>query len=217
MNIKRKTVALAVVITILSSLFGTAVVAATTEGTVFDAIWDAILGLEEDVEDLQTQTDLQEQINDLEVEVAELRAVLDFLDDPWIQGPPGQDGLDGVDGAQGPVGPAGPQGEQGLSGILSPDFDSGWVTIPDISSGADIVHIEHNLGTNELFVYMIGKDNFGITHQQDLGGNVWAGHEVGAWWAAGGENVISVWRAAEDDPWGSWREVRVLLWILPES
>jgi hypothetical protein len=121
-NMRKKVVALAVVVTILSSLLGTAVLAATTEGTPFDEIWDAILGIQDDVADLQTQVDLQAQIADLQSQIDVLKAQMEFLEDPWIVGPPGPEGPQGEIGPEGPQGERGPQGE---TGPIGPQGESG--------------------------------------------------------------------------------------------
>jgi len=135
------------------------------------------------------------------------------------KGPQGEQGLTGSTGATGSTGSQGPQGAQGLPGILTPDFDSGWVTIPDTGSGADILQIDHNLGTKDIFVYMIGKDQWGFTHQGSYGGYLdSAGRDTGAHWAALTENMTQVWRNHDDQVWGSprWVDVRLLIWKLPE-
>jgi len=125
MKIRRKFIALFSFITVVSFLFGTAVLAYQTEGAPFDEIWDAILGLEEDVEDLRTRSDLRKQISALEFEVAELRAILNFIEDPWIQGPPGPQGEQGPQGEPGPQGIQGEQGEPGIEGPPGPEGPSG--------------------------------------------------------------------------------------------
>jgi hypothetical protein len=134
-------------------------------------------------------------------------------------GATGATGPTGATGAKGDTGDTGPQGELGPPGILSPDYDSGWLTIPDTSAGADILTVEHNLGTQDIFVYMIGKDQWGSTHQGAYGGRIdVADRDVGAYWITTDGNTIDVWRRESDQTWGSprWQEVRLCIWRLPE-
>ncbi len=142
-------------------------------------------------------------------------------------GPEGPEGPIGLAGEQGPMGPQGPPGAIGVTGaigppgIMNPDYDSGWVTILDTGSGSDILTLDHNLGTNELFVYMVGKDAWGYTHTSGFGGNWWfptrdSREQTGAYWVAPNEDLIQIWRKP-GDVWGNqqWISVRVLIWILP--
>lgn len=135
------------------------------------------------------------------------------------RGPQGERGPTGATGATGATGSQGAQGLQGAPGILAPDFDSGWVTINDTGTGADILYVEHNLGTQDIFVYMVGKDQWGFTHQGRFGGYVDdVGRDTGAYWLAINENTTMVWRDEDDQVWGSprWAQVRLLIWRLPE-
>ena len=111
MKLRRKTILLLSTIVVFSLVFGTAVMAYQTEGTPFDRIWEYIFWLEDEVEDFQTRFELQQQIHYLEIEIAELRAMLEFLENPWIEGPPGPQGPEGI---QGEKGEKGDQGEQGF-------------------------------------------------------------------------------------------------------
>jgi hypothetical protein len=104
-----------------------------------------------------------------------------------------------------------------------PDYDSGWVTIPDTSTGADILTLTHNLGTKDIIVYMIGKDVWGFTHTKNIGGSWWfpqpsieAGAQTGAYWVASNDDEISIWRESGDF-WNSqgWVSVRCLIWEIP--
>ena len=96
MNINRKMIAFMCVIMIGSFLLGNiAVVAAPDVTGGLEDLWNAIWGIEEDVADLQIESQLELRIEELEVEVAELRGVLDLLDDPWIYGPAGPKGEEG--------------------------------------------------------------------------------------------------------------------------
>jgi hypothetical protein len=44
---------------------------------------------------LQTEIDYLDRIAELQSEVDVLKAQMEFLEDPWIQGPPGQEGKQG--------------------------------------------------------------------------------------------------------------------------
>lgn len=117
MKIRRKTIAFLSIAIIIAFLLGSIATVAAPEDAGLEALWAAIFGIEEDVEDLQTQVDYQAQIDELAVEVGYLRGVLDLLEDPWIQGPPGPQGETGPQGEQGLAGPQGEQGPQGLQGL----------------------------------------------------------------------------------------------------
>lgn len=149
MKLNKRVIALASVIMIISFLLGTVVVAVAPEDSGLDAIWEAIFGIEEDVEDLQTQVDYQAQINELEVEVAELRSVLELLDDPWIPGPPGMQGETGPQGPQGPQGNTGPQGPQGVQGPTGPQGPMG--SIPTGFAMEASLHSQSTGGSLEWF------------------------------------------------------------------
>jgi hypothetical protein len=135
-----------------------------------------------------------------------------------VQGPQGEPGPMGPPGEPGPQGAPGPEGEPGPMGILNPNYDSGWILIPDTGSGADLLNIEHGLGTQNIFVYMVGRDTWGFVHQGSFGGYVdIADRDTGAYWIATDGDSITVWRKQSDDPWGAprWHEVRLLVWVLP--
>jgi len=185
-------------------------------GLPFQELWQAIFGIQEDMEDLQDQIDLQAQIANLQAEIAELQAQMAFLEDPWIEGPLGPQGEQGPQGVQGPQGEQGPQGVQGPQGIPggfgAPDYDSGWLPI----SPGGWLDLTHNLGTTELFVYMIGKSHFTENiHQMYLGLETYYNpglEERGAWWLVNDWNEIRVIRGAEDS--GTWANVRVYIWVI---
>lgn len=214
MMLKKRYITLIAGIAVVSLLFGT-VAMALDDGTglPFQELWQAIFGIQEDMEDLQDQIDLQAQIANLQAEIAELQAQMAFLEDPWIEGPPGPQGEQGPQGVQGPQGPQGPQGEQGPQGIPggfgAPDYDSWWQPI----NPGDYLTLTHNLGTTGLFVYVIGKDSQGDVHQVYYGVNTHYNPnrlEYGVhWWLRGNDIWIS--RMSDDV---AWDEVRVCLWII---
>jgi hypothetical protein len=118
MNIKRKTIAIISVVVIASFLFGSIASAATPEGEGLDALWDAIFGIQDDVEELQGQSDLEARVSYLEGQ-------FDMLPDTWLQGPPGPQGEQGETGLQGEVGPQGEQGPEGPEGPQGPPGEQG--------------------------------------------------------------------------------------------
>ena len=115
------------------------------------------------------------------------------------------------------VGSQGPAGPQGLVGILNPDYDSGWVK----RSGRIVIELNHNLGTSDIFVYVLAKwyrdwEGSGgpMVHQFYYGGD-WYGDPVqmqGFYWSCYTENpnMIEVYCYDRID------EIRVLIWKLPE-
>jgi len=80
-------------------------------------VWDAIFGIQEDIEDLETEIDYLAKIDELQSQIDILTGQIGFLSDPWIQGPPGPQGETGATGPQGETGATGPQGPQGEPGI----------------------------------------------------------------------------------------------------
>lgn len=111
-------------------------------------------------------------------------------------------------------------------GFNTPDYDSGWIEIePD-----SYVNLNHNLGTTNLFVYLVGgyKANEYDTHQIAIGGDVYyipfydaadslrfLERHDGIFWRTNGVNTIRVSRLSENINY-NWPRFRVLLWMLPE-
>jgi hypothetical protein len=217
MKIKRKALVAISLIAIVALMVGT-VIAAAPEEDPFTAIWQAIFGIEEDVEDLQTEIDYLDRLAELQSQVDTLQAKVDLIDDPWIEGPQGPQGETGPQGpagsqgATGPQGPAGPQGPQGPPGSFpNPDYDSGW-----ISTGTGSNTITHNLGTTDIFVYVIGKWGDKV-NQYHFGQDIYFDaedyvYESGLYWETTGINTISLRRGPTDIDWAS---ARVLIWKLP--
>ncbi|MCK4477541.1 hypothetical protein KAU88_03310 [Candidatus Bathyarchaeota archaeon] len=201
MKLNKKIVTLTSVIAIISFLIGTALVAAGPEDPLTE-MWEAIFGIQDDVEDLQTQIDLQAQIADLQSEVDVLKAQMEFLEDPWIVGPPG------------PQGETGPQGA--LGGFDAPDYDSGWVSAAGWVN--DRKSFDHGLGTTDLFVYVYGRLIEGgdwVYHQIGIGWDTTIdGVDIaftGMRWLLVDENTVDLLRGYED--W-QWEEARVLIWVI---
>jgi hypothetical protein len=122
---------------------------------------------------------------------------------------------DGVDGAQGEQGI---QGETGPPGILTPDYDSGWVA----TNGTIVNKFNHNLGTSDVFVYILSKwyrdwEGSGgpMVHQFFYGGDKHGDPErtQGFYWDCYTENPNNI----EVSQYGERAdELRVLIWKLPE-
>jgi hypothetical protein len=141
------------------------------------------------------------------------------------QGPPGETGPAGPQGDPGPTGPQGPQGPQGNQGpqgpqgfLGKPDYDSGFQTIAANQEKT----FTHNLGTQDIFVYVLGCD-YGTenVHQNFLGGHILVADDkeylqgLHYWWVS--SNSIKVFRWHDDDrptPW-NWDSVRVMIWKIP--
>lgn len=106
---------------------------------------------------------------------------------------------------------------QGFMGV--PAYDSGWFSI---DQNEDIT-FTHNLNTDELFVYLIGRSHYGgpdspdfmKIHQEDYGDLDWvcgeAGH--GCCWSRLDNTTITVRRGGNDE---GWSEARVMTWIIQE-
>jgi hypothetical protein len=100
---------------------------------------------------------------------------------------------------------------------MNPDYDSGWVDLPIRSS----ITLTHNLGTRDLYVYMIGR--FGDdTHNHAVGGDYWYDTSIseyrgrGAYWYTEGVNSMKIHHYRGDERFAyNWGEVRVLAWKLP--
>ncbi len=177
--------------------------------------------LSDDVALLQIQVDLMAQISELESRIAALEA------DPGTPGPIGPTGPIGPPGPEGPEGPEGPKGLQGLQGekgdtgsFFAPDYDSGWMEILQ----GQILILQHNLESQELFVYVLGKlehPTYGdITHQDYFGGDHFVDeielyittNFVGVQWDTLNSNEIRLHRMTNDS---LWQYIRVLIWELP--
>jgi len=100
-------------------------------------------------------------------------------------------------------------------GFLSaPAYDSGWVAF----NPGQGVTLEHNLGTRELFVYMVGLHiDHDVVHQMAYGSDSYLDRddnlykEWGARWWLPSDNTIYVSRR-QADLW--WQEIRVYIWVI---
>ncbi len=86
--------------------------------------------------------------------------------------------------------------------FTTPAYDSGWISA---EGGGEIV-LTHNLGTTEVFVYLVGKDKDGTLgiHQFEYGGMYWA------YWHNLDSNNISV------TVYPTWDYVRVMIWKIQD-
>ena len=138
-----------------------------------------------------------------------------------LKGEKGNDGATGTTGATGATGAPGATGATGLQGppgILTPDYDSGWVAV----GSQIVVEFNHGLGTSDVFVYVICKwyrnwtgSGGPMVHQFYYGAD-WHGDPEqmqGFYWDCYTENpnMIQVSQYG-----GRADELRVLIWKLPE-
>jgi hypothetical protein len=104
------------------------------------------------------------------------------------------------------------------TGILNPDYDSGWVTTDD----RIVVEFNHSLGTSDIFVYVLAKwyrnwtgSGGPMVHQFYYGGDTYGNPEQtqGFYWDCYTENpnMIQVSQYG-----GRADELRVLIWKLSE-
>jgi hypothetical protein len=93
----------------------------------------------------------------------------------------------------------------------APDYDSDWLTVDQNTE----LTLNHNIGTTDLFVYLIGKEGGTQTHQIFLGGDKMMNDnfrtQEGAYWYCD-ETSIHVKRMMTDE---KWQEIRILIWKLP--
>ena len=228
-------------VTVIIALTSISFAFAGNNGMPFDELWEAIFGVQEDVEDIQSTLDLQGQIATLEYAVNELTAEVALLKmTPLLgpQGPPGPQGELGPEGPEGPpgekgdtgdTGATGPKGDQGVQGVqgstgmkgdtgeqgppglLYPDYDSGWTAI----TAGTFISFDPGFDIDDTFVYMVGR----ITYLSPQGD--WtqyhqsaygADSTYGAFWTTNADGTISVGRMPADT---LWEEVRVMVWQLP--
>lgn len=73
---------------------------------------------------------------------------------------------------------------------------------------------QHNLGTTDVIVYIVGKKTLGgAIHQIDYGG-YHAVHYYGVYWHKLTNTEVTVHRHGDD---GNWEYVRVMIWKIPEA
>ena len=101
------------------------------------------------------------------------------------------------------------EGSTVVGGLGTPDYDSEWQPIAQDS----FPRFDHDLGTTEVFVYMIGRSAAGINQAYYGGVTAYDGRR-GAYWTHLDENSIYIARENFDP---AWPEVRVMIWKLPPS
>jgi hypothetical protein len=125
--------------------------------------------------------------------------------DKGDKGDTGGTGATGATGAAGATGATGAAGPQGPRGFGTPDYDSGW---HNISAGQTLM-LTHNLVTNNVYVYVIGKDASGFIHQADYGWTIADSSRFGLAWYSLDGSTITVFRGSADT---NWVQVRVMIW-----
>ena len=118
-----------IIAVVIIAMFGVSFVFAEKDGVPFDEIWEAIFGVQEDIEDIQTTLDLHALIATLEARIVNLETnlgALEFVPGPQgITGPQGSTGLTGQEGPTGPMGSQGPEGHRGAIGPPGPAGEMG--------------------------------------------------------------------------------------------
>ena len=91
-----------------------------------------------------------------------------------------------------------------------PDYDSDWTSIAAIG---DNPPFEHDLGTIDVVVYVVGKKTLGGAHHQICYGGDRSGFNYeGVYWHKLTTTEITVHRHGQDN---EWEYVRVIIWKLP--
>jgi len=92
-----------------------------------------------------------------------------------------------------------------------PDYDSHWVII---NQGQSLI-FNHNLGTTDVLIYMIGYDIDGARYinQMKYGGDSDFPWDYGASWLELTSTTVKVTRAGNDPDWDY---VRVMAWKIPQ-
>lgn len=97
-----------------------------------------------------------------------------------------------------------------MTKLGKPDADSGWL---NITAGQQLI-FNHNLGTTNVLVYMIGNDTSGTLyiHQIKYGMDDNLGYEYGARWQELTPTSIKVIRGISDP---NWNQIRIMIWKIP--
>ena len=222
-------------------------------GVPFKEIWDAINGLKAYMENLVTFDYLEDRLAEIEltpgpagptgpagpegpkgdtgdtgpVGPAGTEGLAGTVGPAGTDGPAGSDGLEGPPGEKGDTGDTGATGSKGdtgprgYPGFGEPDYDSRWQTI----AANEKKTLTHGLSTQNIFVYVIGRDKETLQiHQRYLGGHIdWpAGGkvEVGLnyWWGGHLDTQnIHLHRFPDDnqDHGFDWDSYRVMIWRIP--
>jgi len=98
-------------------------------------------------------------------------------------------------------------------GINTPDFDSGWITYGDPGWDGSYLYVMHNLGTQNIFVYLLGREGVDYNpYQMVLEKDPYDDHKLGILWYAYGYDTLLVRRNPESE----WTMIRALIWALPD-
>ena len=204
MKISKKEAGIIAVVVI--ALSGTVLVfGARNNGVPFNEIWEAIKGLQADIAEIELLPGPEGPVGPAGPQ--------------GEQGPQGDPGSAGSQGTPGETGPAGPQGPPGFLG--KPDYDSGFQPITANQKPT----LKHFLGTQNIFVYVLGCDHLTENiHQRYLGGHIdWPlptdSKHVGLayWWNDG--DTIHLHRYPDDDQnrGYDWDYYRVMIWSLDKQ
>lgn len=135
MEKKTKTIVILASLILTSFFLGSMTIAAPENSNLLEDVWDAIFGIEEEVETLsddvmiiESNLVLLERIHDLEIRLA----VLENCDSNG--------------------------GSNGESQFPSPDYDSGWHQLTPSSTGSEDLILVHNFNSIEYFVNFIVTD-----------------------------------------------------------
>jgi len=186
---------------LLGSMFNMNSIASGGSSSPWDKVWTAVSELQTRVdgindtltsriENLEAQiADLQTDTATLQSQITEMNACLKFV--------------------EGYV-------ETMLTGYVNPPaYDSGWVKI----DAGQVITLTHNLGTTNLFVYMIGRAG-GVghsIHQSYYGGGRNGDNALGCILKGGTTTTISVERRLGDGSYNPrWEYVRVMIWRILE-
>ncbi len=121
MEKSKKNYAILTAIIIVSLMIGSFVISAQPEEDPLSDLWNQIFGIEEDVEDLQTQYEIHAEVEYLRGVVETLQEQVNNFPYCGIEGPEGPMGPEGLPGPTGgPPGPSGPEGPTGPEGPQGP-------------------------------------------------------------------------------------------------
>ncbi len=139
----KKTI-LAIALISVFAITGIAFAQDAPKGDPFQAIWNTINEIKQQIADIQLTPGPQGEKGD--------KGDQGEQGIQGIQGDQGIQGLQGEKGEQGLQGEAGPAGELEPGFMSAPAFDSGWIAIPPRMS---VIDVSHNVGgdINNYFIY----------------------------------------------------------------
>ena len=196
--IKKRQIIVVMSIALVSFLIGTSM--ATDGGNPFDALWEAVGGLQSRVDSLNSTLTSRFERLELFINISIFDLLLEQIDRIDSLNASYLDLLDQVETLENQMPP------QGF--VRAPAYDSGWIEI----SPSETVTLTHNLNTTEVFVYMIGRCGV-LIHQYKYGSD---GNDVGTYWYDLTEDEIRIYRASNDWQIKNWSGVRVMIWKIEE-